>query len=105
MGQAKQRGALDLRVAEAKARINALQPETIFCNQCGGSCLAVKPIDAAGLPGVKAAFAALCPACRETSVAFVGDAVAVRAAMDAFQQALGVPLNVAVIPSNGLRET
>lgn len=89
MGQAKLRGSLQERVAAAKARIDALRPEVIICNECKGEITEIVDLDAKGVAGIDAAFAGICPACKSSTYAIKGKPEAVAALMDAMSDVMG----------------
>lgn len=88
MGQAKQRGSKDQRVAQAKAKIDALRPEKLVCGACKTSFTDFESISTRHMPGIHAAFGGICPSCEETVLAFSGEKDAVANAMIAWQDAM-----------------
>jgi hypothetical protein len=88
MGQAKQRGSKDERVAQAKAKIDALRPEKPVCGSCKTSFTNFESIGTRNMPGIHAAFGGVCPSCGETVLAFSGEKQAVANAMIAWQDAM-----------------
>ena len=89
MGQAKRRGTLEQRVQEAKARIDALRPEVIVCNDCKGEIRDIIDLPAKGLDGIDAVFGGICPECKSTTYAVKGDPQAVERLMVAMAEATG----------------
>jgi hypothetical protein len=87
MGQAKLRGSHAERVELAKARIEALKPTTITCNNCRTGITDIQVMDSRGLAGVRAAYAGMCQ-CGHTTFAFQGDPEAVAAAMVVLEKAM-----------------
>lgn len=81
MGQAKNRGSREQRIAEAVARQEALKPTEITCNDCRHVITAVHihMQDTRNMPGVEMACAAICPQCQSTTWGFKGDPEAVQA--------------------------
>ncbi|MFO0693932.1 MAG: hypothetical protein U0230_10285 [Polyangiales bacterium] len=74
MGDAKRRGDFDTRAAAAKARLDALRPETITCNGCQRALAGVEQLRLKPLRGLDAVFVATCSDCRsETYVALGTD--------------------------------
>lgn len=71
MGQAKNRGSVEQRIAEAKARERAKFPATVACNNCQAQLSDIEPMDVRGMDGMRAAGAARCEAC--SSVTWVLD--------------------------------
>ena len=88
MGQAKNRGTQDQRIAQARAKIDALRPAKMVCGACKTSFTDFGLIDTQGMPGIHAAFGGVCPSCGETVLAFSGDKDAVANAMIAWQDAM-----------------
>ncbi|WP_298151156.1 hypothetical protein [Flavobacterium sp.] len=72
MGQAKNRGTLDERVAAAKAMIDALRPASITCNECKADVTDIHNMDTRGMPGIHAVFAGIC-SCGATTYAMQGE--------------------------------
>jgi hypothetical protein len=89
MGQAKNRGTQDQRIAQARAKIDALRPAKMVCGACKTAFTDFGLIDTQGMPGIHAAFGGVCPACGETVLAFSGEKDAVANAMIAWQDAMG----------------
>ncbi len=88
MGQAKQRGSKDQRIAQAKAKIDALRPEKLVCGSCKTAFNDFAAISTRNMPGIHAAFGGVCPSCGETVLAFSGEKEAVANAMIAWQDAM-----------------
>ncbi len=82
MGQAKRRGTLDDRIAQANARIEATRPEKLVCNGCGADVTTIHPVSTRGLPGIDAIWVGQCD-CGQTTFAASGDPGAVQAFFDA----------------------
>ena len=82
MGQAKRRGTLDDRIAQANARIAATRPEKLVCNGCGADVTTIHPVSTRGLPGIDAIWVGQCD-CGQTTFAASGDPTAVQAFFDA----------------------
>ncbi|SAK70318.1 hypothetical protein AWB82_04211 [Caballeronia glebae] len=89
MGQAKQRGTKDERIALAKAKMDALRPEKLVCGACKTAFSDFDAMDTRNMKGIHAAFGGTCPSCGETVLAFSGDKDAVADAMIAWQDAMG----------------
>ncbi|MBF6989298.1 hypothetical protein [Cupriavidus sp. IK-TO18] len=89
MGQAKQRGTKEQRVAQAKAKIDALRPEKLVCGACKSAFTDFETMDTRNMQGVHAAFGGLCPSCGETVLALSGNPEAVANAMTAWEDAMG----------------
>ncbi len=82
MGQAKRRGTLDDRIAQAHARIEATRPEKLVCNGCGADVSTIHPVSTRGLAGIDAIWVGQCD-CGQTTFAASGDPKAVQAFFDA----------------------
>ena len=82
MGQAKRRGTLDDRIAQANARIAATRPEKLVCNGCGADVTTIHPVSTRGLSGIDAIWVGQCD-CGQTTFAASGDPRAVQAFFDA----------------------
>ncbi len=82
MGQAKRRGTLDDRIAEAHARIEATRPEKLVCNGCGADVSTIHPVSTRGLAGIDSIWVGQCD-CGQTTFAASGDPRAVQAFFDA----------------------
>lgn len=89
MGQAKQRGTKEQRIAQAQAKIGALRPEKLVCGACKTAFTDFDAMDTRNMTGIRAAFGGICPSCGETVLAFSGDQDAVADAMIAWQDAMG----------------
>lgn len=89
MGQAKQRGTKEQRIAHAKAKADALRPEKLVCGACKTLFTDFDAMDTRGMQGIRAAFGGICPSCGETVLAFSGDQEAVADAMIAAQDVMG----------------
>jgi hypothetical protein len=85
MGQAKKRGSLEQRVAQAQARIEASRPEKLVCNGCGADVTTIHPVSTRGLTGVEAIWVGQCD-CGQTTFAASGEPQAVQAFFDALSQ-------------------
>ena len=82
MGQAKRRGTLDDRIAQAHPRIEATRPEKLVCNGCGADVSTIHPVSTRGLAGIYAIWVGQCD-CGQTTFAASGDPRAVQAFFDA----------------------
>ncbi|WP_321810340.1 MULTISPECIES: hypothetical protein [unclassified Burkholderia] len=89
MGQAKQRGTKEQRIAQAQAKIEALRPEKLVCGACKTAFTDLDAMDTRNMTGIRAAFGGICPSCGETVFAFSGNQDAVADAMIAWQDAMG----------------
>ncbi|MEX3937495.1 hypothetical protein AB4Y32_38175 [Paraburkholderia phymatum] len=89
MGQAKQRGTKEQRIAQAKAKTDALRPEKLVCGACKTAFTDFDAMDTRNMRSIGAAFGGICPSCSETVLAFSGEKDAVADAMIAWQDAMG----------------
>jgi hypothetical protein len=89
MGQAKQRGTKEQRIAQANAKTDALRPEKLACGACKTAFAEFDAMDTRNMTGIRAAFGGICPSCGETVLAFSGEQGAVADAMIAWQDAMG----------------
>lgn len=82
MGQAKNRGTLEQRVAQAQAKIIANKPEKLVCNGCGADVTQINPVSTRGLRGLEAIWVGQCD-CGQTTFAASGEPKAVQAFFEA----------------------
>lgn len=82
MGQAKRRGSLEQRVAQAQAKIEATRPAKLVCNSCGADVTDIHPVSTRGLRGIDAIWMGNCQ-CGHTTFAASGNPEAVQAFFDA----------------------
>lgn len=82
MGQAKNRGTLEQRVAQAQAKIEAGRPEKLVCNGCGADVTQINPVSTRGLRGLEAIWVGQCD-CGQTTFAASGEPKAVQAFFEA----------------------
>jgi hypothetical protein len=73
MGQAKRRGTLEQRAAEATIRARRQFPESVTCNHCKADLHEIHPMDVRSLPGMRLAGAAHCSACNHDTWVLDGD--------------------------------
>jgi hypothetical protein len=78
MGQAKNRGTKDQRIAQAQAKIEATRPEKLVCNGCNADVTAIHPVSTRGLRGIDAIWVGQCD-CGQTTFAASGEPQAVDA--------------------------
>lgn len=78
MGQAKQRGTIEQRIAQAQAKIEESRPEKLVCNGCGADVTSINPVSTRGLRGIDAIWVGQCE-CGHTTFAASGDPKAVEA--------------------------
>lgn len=88
MGQAKQRGSTEDRAAQAIARIEAIRPKFIVCNNCQAEIMDVQVMDSRGMAGIDGVFAGMCD-CGHSTWAMAGDREAVASAMMSLQETMG----------------
>lgn len=101
MGQAKLRGTFQDRAAAAKARLDALRPKVIICNECKGEITEIVDLDAKGVVGIDAAFAGICPTCKSPTYAIKGEPEAVGELMNVMADVMGGAPLVGVQTKNG----
>ena len=78
MGQARNRGTQEQRIAQAQAKIEATRPEKLVCNGCGGDVTTINPVSTRGLRGIDAIWVGQCD-CGQTTFAASGEPQAVEA--------------------------
>lgn len=78
MGQAKNRGTQEQRIAQAQAKIEATRPEKLVCNSCKADVTAIHPVSTRGLRGIDAIWVGQCD-CGHTTFAASGEPKAVDA--------------------------
>ncbi|BBB64226.1 hypothetical protein UNDKW_5953 (plasmid) [Undibacterium sp. KW1] len=86
MGQAKNRGTLEQRAADAKAKLDSIKPAGIVCNECKADILEIQTMNTRGMPGIAGVFAGVC-ACGSTTYAMQGDKEAIADLMLAMESA------------------
>lgn len=90
MGEAKQRGPREARVAASQQRAaQAQQRPVIACNACAQVLDDITPVDTTALRGIAQAYQAHCAACDQDTWAVRGEAAAVRAFYAALEKAAG----------------
>ena len=82
MGQAKRRGTLEDRVAQAQAKLFAGKPEKLVCNSCGADVTQINPVSTRGLRGLESIWVGQCD-CGHTTFAANGEPKAVQAFFEA----------------------
>lgn len=92
MGQAKLRGSREQRIANAIAKVEALRPKFLICNQCKGEITEIQTMDTRGVPGLDAAFAGICPTCNTPTFAMSGEPEAVAMMSEVMRESMGEPL-------------
>lgn len=85
MGQAKNRGTLEQRIAQAQAKIEATRPERLVCNSCSADVTTVNPVSTRGLRGIESIWVGQCE-CGHTTFAASGEPKAVQAFFDALSE-------------------
>ena len=91
MGQAKNRGNREERIAQAKARQEALRPDKLICNHCAAEVHELEELDVGGMEGIEAGFAGICGQCGQTTWAFRGDNDAIATVMAQIEEETGGP--------------
>lgn len=89
MGQAKLRGRLEDRIAQAKNKANSLRPEKLVCNQCKTEFTEFEVLEPPKTPGITAVFGGRCPGCGSTTLAAHGNPDAVAEMFAAFSETVG----------------
>lgn len=82
MGQAKQRGTREQRIAQARAKIDADRPAKIVCNSCSAEVGSIDLVDTKGLRGIEGIWMGRCE-CGHITFAAAGEPQAVQAFFDA----------------------
>jgi len=88
VGQARQRGTQAQRIAQARAKVEALRPEKLVCGACKTAFSDFDALDTRNMARIQAAFGGICPSCGETVLSFSGEKDAVANAMLAWQDAM-----------------
>ncbi|MGC4418377.1 MULTISPECIES: hypothetical protein [Cupriavidus] len=101
MGQAKQRGTKEQRIAQAQAKRAALRPENLVCGACQTAVSEFEEMDTRGVSGIDAAFTGQCPACGETVIALKGDPEAVADFAQAWEDSMGVEAKIGTQSMDG----
>lgn len=78
MGQARNRGSLEQRIAQAQAKLAANRPEKLLCNNCGADVTQINPVSPRGLRGLEAIWVGQCD-CGHPTFAASGEPKAVEA--------------------------
>ena len=94
MGQAKERGTQEERIAQAAAAADRLRPPEMKCNVCEAKLNDVSALDIRALPGINAAFGAHCAACDKDTWAVRGAPAAVRAFYAALEKSAGASVHL-----------
>ncbi len=63
MGEAKRRGSAEQRQVAAVAAQREQLPKVVMCNNCKAELTDIHPMDVRGMPGMRLAGGAHCPAC------------------------------------------
>lgn len=88
MGQAKQRGSQADRIEQAKAKIEALKPDHLVCNNYQAEVTDIQTMNTRGIAGIDAAFAGICPSCGQSTYAIKGEPDAVANLAGAMEEAM-----------------
>lgn len=88
MGQAKNRGSREERIAAAIARQEALKPSEMICNECKTVITAehIHLQDTRGIPGLDMVCGAVCPECKSVTWGFKGTEEAVATLAEMMQE-------------------
>jgi hypothetical protein len=86
MGEAKRRGTLAQRAAEAASRLDAIRPEMLICNGCQAKLSEVFDLPAQNITGLRGVFAAHCSICDSNTIGFVGEPESVARYMELFAE-------------------
>jgi hypothetical protein len=102
LGQAKNRGTQEERVAAARLAAAQGSPPSIACNVCNVVLPQAERLDTQGLPGIALAFKSHCIACDQDTWAVRGEAAAVRAFYAALEKSVGSKVRLgSVKPTQG----
>ena len=97
MGQAKNRGTLEERAAQALAKIEAMKPANILCNHCKAEITDVHVMDTHGLRGIDGAYAGMC-SCGHTTWAIAGDPQAAAGLAESIDATMGQEALIGSMP-------
>jgi hypothetical protein len=89
MGQSKLRGSYQERILLAKAKVDALRPDKLVCNNCKTEFTEFYAMDSRNLLGIDAIFAGVCPGCQRATYAYRGDPDSVAELVLAQQEVMG----------------
>jgi uncharacterized protein with PIN domain len=78
LGQAKNRGTEEERIAEAIRTVSAANPPTIVCNSCKIELNNINAADTSRLKGIEVVFSAHCSSCGQDTWAVRGEIAAVK---------------------------
>lgn len=101
MGQARDRGSRDDRVAASRQRAEQQRPPHIACNVCKAELPEVLALDVGKLRGIEVAYQAHCKACDQDTWAVRGEPAAVRAFYAVLEQAAGQKLRMGTAMPRG----
>jgi hypothetical protein len=94
MGQAKRRGTQEQRTQEARAKIEALRPDSLICNSCQHEITEIHEMPTRGIEGIDAAFAGLCPRCNSSTYALKGEPAAIADFFAFLEEDSGGPIEI-----------
>jgi len=100
LGQAKNRGTEEERIAEAIRRVSAAKPPTIICNSCKIELNNINAADTSRLKGIEVAFSAHCSSCDQDTRAVRGEIAAVKAFYAALEKASGQQVQLGTAKPN-----
>jgi len=89
MGQAKLRGNRDQRVALVKERAEAMRPENLVCGSCQAEVHEFQSMDVRQIDGMEAAYAGICPQCKDAVWAFRGDPDVIASFVETLSEKVG----------------
>lgn len=89
MGDAKRRGTQEQRIAAAVAKVEALRPDVIVCNECKAELRDIRRLDTRNMAGIEAAFAAHCELCASDTLALKGNTEAVASFIATMEEVTG----------------
>jgi hypothetical protein len=102
MGQAKNRGSLQDRAEQAKARMDEIRPKKIICNNCTSEIHDIQDMDVRGLVGIRGVFSAICPTCKTATYAFDGEPDSVTELMLAMESTMSGPGKLGIQTKDGV---
>jgi hypothetical protein len=96
VAQANIKGNRATRVAKALAKIEALKPDHIVCNNCQAHLTDLVTLDSCQMEGIEAAFAARCELCDQDTWALKAGTNAVAEVSTAIDSVTGEAGNIGV---------
>lgn len=80
------------------AKIDALRPDSLICNNCQHSITDIHEMPTKGMDGIEAAFAGICPNCKSDTYAIKGDPIAVAQLSEFLREQSGGRLKTSMQP-------